>query len=116
MREKNALNAGDVYAFTASQDVGFFIVLVEFGTLDKNTVGCVSLPDMQNCAYTADELFMLLDNKAIELVDNLPDDVYISCKEHYCTQSKHLSDVVSEIFAKNLDPDDYEITLTLEGE
>lgn len=116
MRPKHTLNAGDVYAFTSTQDAGFFIVLVEFNSGNSKSVGCVSLPDMQNCTYTAEELFLLHDTNVIELVDNLPDDVFLACKEHYCTQSELLSQSVVDIFTKDIDLENYEITLEVEGE
>lgn len=79
---KTLISAGEVYAFTKAPDIGSFLILIDFNMKTK-MVGCLSLPGMQNCCFTVDELFELQDSNIIDPVDCLPDDVFAVCKEHF---------------------------------
>lgn len=93
---RTTISAGELYAYTTMPDVGSFLVLIDFD-VEGRLVGCLSLPDMQNCTYTADEIFELQDAKILDLVDTLPDDVYKVCRDHFAYSHKETEQVLDKL-------------------
>ena len=88
--------AGDVFAFTTMPDAGLFIAAVIFYP-DSRYLGCISMPDMECCTYTPEELFALCDSGLLERVDQLPVDVLDDLTEHYNNKMSKIKDLKYKI-------------------
>lgn len=96
MDETTTITIGAMYAFIRpSEKIGQFIIPVS-SSYETYTIGTLQLPEAINQSYTTEELYYMLENKHLELVETLPSEVFSLVKAQYIDNNKAYTDLIDK--------------------
>lgn len=88
------MKPSSVYAFCGSERVGCFFIVIE-NDFRHEKLNCLTLPELTNDCIKLDEFTLLLENKFIEKVDDLPQNIFATCQKQYYNNREIIDNLIT---------------------